>query len=106
MEGKNAVSTRILSLANSLLTSGESCNGSILTIICDNLEHNKDFQRAKKQIPKGKICTLNCTLEELALLNFIKESPKCNAKRNSCTYRKIRMNGKDDDRKIICTRHS
>ena len=27
--------------ANSLLTSGESCNGSILTIICDNLERNE-----------------------------------------------------------------
>jgi len=58
MEGKNAVSTRILSLANSLPTSGESCNGSILTIICDNLGCNKIFQRAKEQIPKGNICTL------------------------------------------------
>jgi len=41
MEGKNAVSTRILSLANSLPTSGESYNGSILTIICDNLGRNE-----------------------------------------------------------------
>ena len=65
---------------NSLLTSGESDNGSILTIICDNLEHNKDFQSAKEQIPKGKICTLNCTLEELALLNFIKEKPNATQK--------------------------
>ena len=80
MEEKNAVSTHILSLANSLLTSGESCNGSILTIICDNLEHNEDFQSAKEQIPKCKICTLNCTLEELALLNFIKEKPNATQK--------------------------
>ena len=65
-----------------------------------------ESQSAAENVPKCNSCTLNCTLEELALLNFIKESPKCNAKRNSCTYRKIRTNGKDDDRKIICTRHS
>ena len=65
-----------------------------------------ESQSAAENASKCNICTLNCTLEELALLNFIKESPKCNAKRNSCTYRKIRTNGKDDHRKIICTRHS
>ena len=41
MEGKNAVNIHILSLVNSLLMSGESYNGSILTIICDNLESNE-----------------------------------------------------------------
>ena len=41
MEGKNAVNIHILSLVNSLLMSGESYNGSILTIICDNLERNE-----------------------------------------------------------------
>ena len=60
--------------------SGESCNGSILTIICDNLEHNEDFQSAKEQIPKGKICTLNCTLEEMAVLQYLQQNPTATQK--------------------------
>ena len=60
--------------------SGESYNGSILTIICDNLEHNEDFQSAKEQIPKGKICTLNCTLEEMAVLQYLQQNPTATQK--------------------------
>ena len=30
--------------------------------------------------PKCKICTLNCTLEEIALLNFLRELPKATQK--------------------------
>ena len=30
--------------------------------------------------PKCKICTLNCTLEEIAVLNFLQERPKATQK--------------------------
>ena len=30
--------------------------------------------------PKCKICTLNCTLEEIAVLNFLREHPKATQK--------------------------
>ena len=30
--------------------------------------------------PKCKICTLNCTLEEIAVLNFLRELPKATQK--------------------------
>ena len=30
--------------------------------------------------PKCKICTLNCTLEEIAVLNFLREQPKATQK--------------------------
>ena len=46
MERKNAVSIPILSLESLYLMNGESCNGNILTIICDNSGRNKIFQRA------------------------------------------------------------
>lgn len=41
------------------------------------------FQSAKtpsKTAPKCKICTLNCTLEEIAVLNFLRELPKATQK--------------------------
>ena len=31
-------------------------------------------------VPKCKICTLNCTLEEIAVLNFLRELPKATQK--------------------------
>lgn len=34
-----------------------------------------EFQSAKGELPKSQNDTLNCTLEELALLRFVKESP-------------------------------
>ncbi len=37
-------------------------------------------QSATKNTPKCNICTLNCTLGELALLNFIKEKPNATQK--------------------------
>ena len=33
-------------------------------------------QSDKEGDSKGKICTLNCTLEELAVLRFLKENPR------------------------------
>ncbi len=40
-----------------------------------------ESQSAAENASKCNICTLNCTLEELALLNFIKESPQMQRKR-------------------------
>ena len=39
-----------------------------------------ETQSATENTPKCNICTLNCTLEELALLNFIKEKPNATQK--------------------------
>ena len=39
-----------------------------------------ESQSATGNDPKCNICTLNCTLEELALLNFIKEKPNATQK--------------------------
>mgnify|MGYP003064551663 FL=1 len=39
-----------------------------------------ESQSAAENAPKCNICTLNCTLEELALLNFIKEKPNATQK--------------------------
>ncbi len=35
-----------------------------------------NVQSEKESDSKGKICTLNCTMEELAVLRFLKENPK------------------------------
>ena len=32
--------------------------------------------------PKCNICTLNCTLEEMAVINFLREQPKATQKEN------------------------
>ena len=40
----------------------------------------QDFQSASTNAPKCKICTLNCTLEEIAVINFLKERPKATQK--------------------------
>lgn len=40
----------------------------------------QDFQSANTNAPKCKICTLNCTLEEIAVINFLKERPKATQK--------------------------
>lgn len=39
-----------------------------------------DFQSATNLIPKGKICTLNCTLEELAVIRCVENNPKITQK--------------------------
>lgn len=39
-----------------------------------------NFQSASTNAPKCKICTLNCTLEEIAVINFLKERPKATQK--------------------------
>lgn len=43
----------------------------------------KDAQSAnqnQKITPKCNICTLNCTLEEIAVLNYLREQPKATQK--------------------------
>lgn len=44
------------------------------------LHVSAENQCATENTPKCNICTLNCTLEELALLNFIKEKPNATQK--------------------------
>ena len=44
------------------------------------LHVSAESQSATGNEPKCNICTLNCTLEELALLNFIKEKPNATQK--------------------------
>ena len=44
------------------------------------LHVSPESQSAIGNEPKCNICTLNCTLEELALLNFIKEKPNATQK--------------------------
>ena len=39
-----------------------------------------EFQSVKEQIPKGKICTLNCTLEEMAVLQYLQQNPTATQK--------------------------
>ena len=44
---------------------------------------SQTFQSAKtpsETAPKCKICTLNCTLEEIAVRNFLREHPKATQK--------------------------
>jgi prophage maintenance system killer protein len=44
---------------------------------------NTDFQSAKNnknEVSKSKICTLNCTLEECFVLEFLKDNPKATQK--------------------------
>ena len=45
-----------------------------------HLDYKKEFQSANSQAPKCKICTLNCTLEELAVLRAISENPRITQK--------------------------
>ncbi len=51
-----------------------------------------ELQSAKEQIPKGKNCTLNCTLEETAVLQT---TPYRHSKDYCQAYRKIRRHHKD-----------
>ena len=44
------------------------------------LHVSAENQSVTENIPKCNICTLSCTLEELALLNFIKEKPNATQK--------------------------
>ena len=44
------------------------------------LHVSAESQSAAENAPKCNICTLNCTLEELSLLNFIKEKPNATQK--------------------------
>ena len=37
---------------------------------------------ASEVAPKCKICTLNCTLQEIAVLNFLREHPKVTPNRH------------------------
>lgn len=37
-------------------------------------------QSAMQEVPKSNICTLDCTLEEMAVLNFLREQPKATQK--------------------------
>jgi len=41
---------------------------------------NDKVQSAAENVPKGKICTLNCPLEELAVLQLIMENPNITQK--------------------------
>ena len=56
-------------------------------------EIEKEAIQSAKQtdmdIPKCKNCTLDCTLEEIAVLNYLKEKPNATQKRNSTAHRKI-----------------
>ena len=47
-----------------------------------------ESQSAAENAPKCNICTLNCTLEELSLLNFIKEKPNATQKEIATHIRK------------------
>ena len=40
----------------------------------------KEIQSAKEEIPKGNICTLNCTLEEMAVLQYLQQHPTATQK--------------------------
>ena len=40
----------------------------------------KEIQSAKEEIPKGNICTLNCTLEETAVLQYLQQYPTATQK--------------------------
>ncbi len=40
----------------------------------------QEAQSANETAPKCKICTLDCTLEEIAVLNFLREQPKATQK--------------------------
>ena len=40
----------------------------------------EEIQSAKEEIPKGKICTLNCTLEEIAVLQYLQQYPTATQK--------------------------
>ena len=52
------------------------------------LHVSAENQSATENTPKCNICTLNCTLEELALLNFIKEKPNATQKQ-LCIMKKL-----------------
>ena len=44
------------------------------------LEKDGTVLSASSAFPKCKSCTLNCTLEEMAVLNFLREQPKATQK--------------------------
>lgn len=82
---------------------------------------NGGFQSAIQQPPKCKICTFNCTLEELAVLKLLKDNPFMIQKelaehvgKSERTIKKItvslqekgimeRANGKRNGQWVICS---
>ena len=60
-----------------------------------------ETQSATENTPKCNICTLNCTLEELALLNFIKEKPNATQKEIAAHIGKSERTVKNNDCKTI-----
>jgi ATP-dependent DNA helicase RecG len=62
----------------------ELIDGDVFRIIVpldDNYSFDADDAEAVKGQPKGKICTINCTLNERAILDFLKDNP--NATQNA-----------------------
>lgn len=47
---------------------------------CTPEPNDNEVQSATSNIPKGKICTLNCPLDELAILQLIMENPNITQK--------------------------
>lgn len=45
-----------------------------------SLQDTQSANTSNNTIPKCNICTLNCTLEEIAVLNFLCEQPKATQK--------------------------
>lgn len=45
-----------------------------------SLQNSQSTNTSKNTIPKSNICTLNCTLEEIAVLNLLREQPKATQK--------------------------
>ena len=89
----------------------EEADSSFLIAFLRNLilgEHNElrnrslhvDFpkvnlsQNAESECSKSKSCTLNCTLEELAVLNFLSDNPKATQKQVAAHIRKSERTAK------------
>lgn len=43
-------------------------------------QNSQSTNISKNTVPKSNICTLNCTLEEIAVLNLLREQPKATQK--------------------------
>lgn len=65
---------------NLILSEHNELKNRVMLVQESSAQDVQSANTAKKNFPKCNICTLNCTLEEMAVLHFLREQPKATQK--------------------------
>ena len=65
---------------NLILSEHNELKNRVMLVQESSAQDVQSANTAKESFPKCNICTLNCTLEEMAVLHFLREQPKATQK--------------------------